>query len=149
MLKRLVVAEEEALVGGHRLDHVARHRVVAGRAQPFGQRGQVAQLLALQDRREAGLQQIELVGPDHQSGAALQQRREGVEGGGRQCLPHARAVRSSSSSFGAMRGSGRTAWHSPACATAPGMPQTTLVASSWAMALPPASMTRRVPARPS
>ena len=48
-----------------------------------------------------------------------------------------------------MRGSGSTAWHSPACATAPGIPQTTLVASSCATAPPPASTTRRVPASPS
>ena len=40
----------------------------------------------------------------------------------------------------AMRGSGKTAWHRPAREIAPGMPQTTLVASSWAIAVPPASM---------
>ena len=51
--------------------------------------------------------------------------------------------------MGASRGSGRTAWHSPAWAIAPGMPQTTLVASSCATAAPPACTTARVPARPS
>src|SRR4051794_4194173 len=80
MLKRLVVAEEEALVGGHRLHHLPRKRVIARLAQPFSERRQIAQLLALQDRRKASVQQIKLVGADHQSGTVLEQSGEGVEG---------------------------------------------------------------------
>jgi hypothetical protein len=79
MLERLVVAKEEALIGGHRLDHLADQRLVAGCAQPLGQRCQVAQPLALEDRREPRLEQIEFVGADHQPGTAFQQRREGFE----------------------------------------------------------------------
>ena len=41
--------------------------------------------------------------------------------------------------LGAISGSGSTAEHRPACATERGMPQTTLVASSCAMTLPPAA----------
>ena len=48
-----------------------------------------------------------------------------------------------------MSSNGNTALHTPAMAAAPGMPQTTLVASSWAITVPPASATAPAPASPS
>ena len=51
--------------------------------------------------------------------------------------------------FGAICSSGSTAEHTPAATAAPGMPQTTLVASSWAMTLPPALTISAAPSVPS
>ena len=78
MLERLVVAEEEAFVGGHRLDHVAHHRFSAATAQPLRQAAQIAQLLALQDRRQPRLQQVDLVlarSPDRSGFSAASAKR--------------------------------------------------------------------------
>ena len=52
---------------------------------------------------------------------------------------HGRSPGNSRTTFGAICSSGSTAEHMPASATAPGMPQTTLVASSCAITLPPAA----------
>ncbi len=51
--------------------------------------------------------------------------------------------------FGAIWSIGRTAQAWPPWATAPGMPQTTLVASSWAMTEPPAATMSPAPWAPS
>src|SRR6185437_1068947 len=149
MRERLVVAEEEAFVGGHRLDHVTYQHLGRRAPQALRQRIQISQLFPLDQPPEPGFQQVDLVLADDQPGARLQQGGERFEGIVGQGGTHVRAIRSISSSFGAMRGSGSTAWQSPAWATAPGMPQTTLVASSWAIAPPPALMTALVPASPS
>ena len=149
MLERLVVAEEEALVGGHRLDHLARQRIAAWRAQPVGQRGQIAQLLALQDRCEPGLQQIELVGTDHQAGAALQQvakvSKAAADSAWLMRAPSAasRAASARCAAAAAPRGTAPPARPRPAC------PRPRWSPRPARSALPPASTTRRVPARPS
>ena len=149
MLERLVVAKEEAFIRGHRFDDVARQRVGTRAAQAFGQGIQVRQFFTPQDGGQSGFQQIGLVLADHQAGACLQQLRERFKGVDSQNRAHDQLALSICSNFGAMSPRGSTAWHSPAVAMAPGMPQTTLVASSWAIAQPPASITARVPLSPS
>ena len=151
MLERLVVAEEEALVGGHRLDHLADQRLGAGCRSRSASASRSRKSFALAGSARAA----------SRAGRACPGRSRGRSGSSaawrtyrrRSCPGSAWLMRAPSAAaraaFGAMRGSGSTAWHRPAWATAPGMPQTTLVASSCATALPPASITRRVPASPS
>ncbi len=58
MLERLVVAKEEALVGGHRFDHLADQRFGRRCAQTISKCCEVAQLLAFQDGSEPCFQQV-------------------------------------------------------------------------------------------
>src|SRR6185437_15526141 len=51
--------------------------------------------------------------------------------------------------FGPIASSGSTSDGTPACTTAPGMPHTTLVASSWVIMVPPAAAIVRAPSVPS
>ena len=149
MMKRLVVTKEETFVGGHCLHHLARQRVAARAPQTLRQPVKVGQLLAFHDGGQPGFKQVELVNADDQAGFRFQQGGQGLEGERRQRRGHAWAPFSISRSLGAIFGNGSTALQRPAWATAPGMPQTTLDASSCPMAAPPASITFLVPAKPS
>ena len=127
MLERPCIAEEQGLVGGHRLDHLAhqRARFPAAAAPPPG-RVSPAIPCACGDRRQPVLEQVVLVRPTTmpercRTRAPRNSRSTGVI---RRFL-----ILASDSTVAAMRCSGSTAQQSPAVATAPGMPQTTLVAS--------------------
>lgn len=62
---------------------------------------------------------------------------------------HERSPQNNRTSFGAIWASGRMAEQIPALAAAPGIPHTTLVASSWAITLPPAATISLPPRMPS
>ena len=93
------------------------------------------------DRQQPAFDQILLVGRQHEAGALLEAAAQIIVIERR----HARPPENSRMIFGAISSSGSTAEHKPACATERGMPQTTLVASSCAMTLPPAATISAAP----
>src|SRR5580692_4608427 len=96
-------------------------------------------------RQQPAFHQILLVGRQHEARAFLQAAAQKIviERG------HGRTPANSRNIRGAISGSGSTAEHRPAWATERGMPQTTLVSSSWAMMLPPAAAMSVAPWVPS
>src|SRR5207237_4255633 len=78
------------------------------------------------ERGEPAFDQILLVGRQHEAGALPQEVAEVFVIERR----HGRSPRNSRTIFGAIASSGSTAEHTPAFAAAPGMPHTTLEASS-------------------
>src|SRR3546814_406674 len=139
------VAEEEGLVRDHRLDHLAdegRPRVLHQVANEPVDRAAVQ---AAGDRGEAALDQVGLVRRQDEAALPADQPRDEVEflRRHRSAPPAIRASRGPISDIPTI------SLQIPARATAPGMPQTTLVASSWAITRPPASTTARQPASPS
>src|SRR6188474_12530 len=95
------------------------------------------------DRQQPAFDEVMLLGRQHETGARLEKPAQKFVIMGR----HERAPRNSRDTFGAICSSGSTAEHTPAAIAAAGMPQTTLVASSWAMTLPPALTISAVPSR--
>src|SRR5262249_22560766 len=91
--------------------------------------GEVGHAVPARHRHQAAFSQILFFGSQHETGAFAQQLAEIVEilGG------HERSPTKSRVSLAAMSGSGSTAEQRPALVTCPGMPHTTLVASSCAM----------------
>src|SRR6516162_25088 len=147
IVERDLVAEEERLVGGHRLDYGGHQRPVLAGAQRLYEIAEAREVRLARDRKEPAFNQVLLVGREHETRALLQAAPQIVviERG------HGRTPANSRNIFGAISGSGNTAEHRPACATERGMPQTTQVASSWAMTLPPLatiSVAPRVPSVP-
>src|SRR6478609_1882670 len=105
----------------------------------MGKRGH---FFAARKRQQPAFQQILLLRREHDAGAKFHQFAQPVEiFRGHAATPENRRL-----SCGAISGSGSTAEQIPACATLPGMPQTTLVASSCAITCPPAATTSRAPA---
>ena len=76
MLERNLVAEEERLVGGHRLDHLDRERLGVRALQLLHQLAQAGEAGPARDRQQPALDQILLVGRQHEAGALLQQLAE-------------------------------------------------------------------------
>src|SRR6185437_11327265 len=144
VIERHLVAEEERLVGGHRLDHVGCQRLSAV-LQLLHQLRQSRQAGLARQRDQPAFDQILLVRREIEAGALLQQLAQELVIERR----HDRSPAKKRTSFGAIWLSGRTAAQMPALAAAPGMPQTTLVASSWAMTLPPAATISLPPRAPS
>src|SRR4051812_13814878 len=137
MIERDLVAEKISLVRGHGFDHV-HHQRRRGRAlHTANEFAEICKSIPPRDGKKAAFQKILLLGRERQAGALLQQLAQPVEilGG------HDRAPANSRFSRGAMSGSGSTAEQRPACATCPGIPQTTLVGSSCATTLPPVETT--------
>ena len=136
MIERHLVAEEQRLVGRHRLDHLDDQRLGVGALQLGDQPGEVEQAGLARDRQQPAFDQILLVGRQHEAGALLQQLAQDNRNRAAS-RPRLRGTTARSSARSASSGS--TAEHTPASTAEPGMPQTTLVASSCAITLPPAA----------
>src|SRR3546814_13335048 len=93
----------------------------------------------------AALQKIGFLLGDHEAGALVQQLRDVFE----VIHIHAADLIPNLRTLGPISRSGRTAEHSPLVATAPGLPQTTLLASSGATTGPPAAPASAAPSLPS
>src|SRR5262249_55426310 len=144
LLERDLVAEEKGLVGGHCLDHFGNERLGRG-AQSLHQGGKAGEPGLAGNGKQPAFHEILLAGGKREAGALLEHPAQELVVGG----SHDEAPVKSSSSFGAMRSSGSTAAQRPARATAPGIPQTTLLASSCATTLPPARTIAAAPSAPS
>src|SRR3954470_1016398 len=144
MIERDLVAEEEGLVGGHRLGDVDGQGLGAG-LDLLHQLADACEAVAARQRHQPALHQILLVGGQIEAGALAQQLAQifVVE------RAHDRTPANSWISFGAIWPSGSTAAQIPACVAAPGMPHTTLDASSCAITLPPAATICLPPRMPS
>ncbi len=66
--ERLRIAKEQGLVGGHRLDHLARQLGIVGcpdrAAQALGKRTEILQTFPSQQGSEPGFHQVKLVRPE-------------------------------------------------------------------------------------
>ena len=118
----------------------------SGRLQLGHQVGQIEQPGPARDRQQPALDQIVLVGRQHEAGALLQELAQIVvivraSRRGPQEQPRRPSARSD-------RAAAPPSTRRPATA-APGMPQTTLVASSCAITLPPAATISAAPCVPS
>src|SRR5262249_6094345 len=145
MLERDLVAEEEGLVRGHRLDDLDDQGLGAGGLELLDQPGEALNACFARHRQEPAFDQVLLVGRQRQTRALLEQLAQVivVERG------HARSPWNKRTTLGAIGSIGSTAEQSPALAAEPGMPQTTLVTSSWAMTLPPCATIVAAPCVPS
>ena len=72
-VERLLVAEEERLVGGHGLGDGNRERCVATFHDLVDQGFQVAQFLLARQRREPAFEEVGLVVTEHETGTFLQE----------------------------------------------------------------------------
>ena len=73
MLERNLVAEEERLVGRHRLDHLDREPLGARVAQPLHEVAQTGETGPARDRQQPALDQILLVGRQNEARTLPQQ----------------------------------------------------------------------------
>src|SRR5206468_7430293 len=129
-----LVAIEERLIRGHRLDHVdAQPLVVALELRQ--QVGERCESRLADEGCEPAFDQILLVGRQHEAGAVLEELAEIIVIERR----HDLSPRNSRTIFGPISSSGSTAEQTPAFAAAPGMPHTMLVVSSCAITVPPAA----------
>src|SRR6266700_3585087 len=144
MIERNLVAEEEGLVGGHCLHDLGRQRFRAA-FHFLDEFGNARQAGPARQRDQPALDQILLVGGEIEARALFQEPAQEII----ILYVHERSPENSRTSFWAIWLSGRTAAQIPAFAAAPGMPQTTLVASSWATMLPPAATISLPPRMPS
>src|SRR5262245_15015880 len=145
MIERDAIAEEEGLVGHHGLDHVHDQRLRILPLEIMDEGGQAIDAYPAGDRHEPALDQVLLVLRQDEPGPLLQEPPQIVEfEWGHDLLPEKRRM-----TIGAMRSSGSTSEHKPAWVTDPGMPQTTLVASSCAITALPAAVSTAAPLVPS
>src|SRR6266545_870431 len=145
MLERNLVAEEERLVGHHRLDHLDHEGLGVRSPQTLHQLGQAAKPGLARQRQKPALDQILLVGRQHEPGPLPQQFSKMIVVERR----HDRLPEKRRTTFGAIWSSGSTDEHRPALVTDPGMPQMTLDASSCAITAPPAATMEPAPRVPS
>src|SRR3546814_5714699 len=117
-----------SLVGGHRVGDVDRQGLVLLRPQGGNQGIDACEVPLARHRVQAALQKIGFLLGDHEAGALVQQLRDVFE----VIHIHAADLITNLRTLGPISRSGRTAEHSPLVATAPGMPQTPLGASSCA-----------------
>src|SRR3546814_21106517 len=96
-------------------------------------------------RLQAVLDEVGLLGGDHEAGLLLEHGRHHLE----VRRVHAARLMVCRCTQAAISPSGSTALHNPARATAPGIPHTTTVASSSATTVPPASTSTAPPFWPS
>ncbi len=125
-VERRAVAEEEGLVGGHRLDDRLVDRRIARELQGPDEVAQRREAEAPADGREAALDEVAFLRRQREAGPLLEVGPQIIEFD----VGHATCPVIKVRSAGPISGSGRMAWASPALATLPGMPQTVLVASS-------------------
>ena len=151
--ERVHVAEERRLVGRHRLDDEVAQRSAGRASQLVDQPGDALGAALAHERQQAGLDQVLLAALQHDGGALPHHgadvlevvRREAHD---RDHPPAPTAVRPRATRRVmalATAVTGRTSGVRPAWTTAPGMPQTTEVASSWTTTEPPASTMRAAP----
>src|SRR5215813_4098851 len=125
MIEGYLVAEKKCLVGGHRLNHLGDERLATA-LYPGDELADAGMSGLVRERNQAAFDQILLVGGQIETRALLQELTQILIVRGR----HDRSPANRRSSFGAIWFRGRIAAQIPACAAAPGMPHTTLVASS-------------------
>src|SRR5690349_20196260 len=128
MVERQLVAKEEGLVGGHRLDHLGDKRCRCFASQTVDELREIGHAVPARHRHQAAFRQILFFGSEHETGALAQQLAKIVE----VLRGHERSPTNSRVNLAAMSDNGSTAEQRPALVTCPGMPQTTLVASSCA-----------------
>ena len=124
LLERLDVAEEEGFVGGHRLDDVAHQRRVVALAQRRHQARHRRMAVLLRHRRELAFEEVGFLLGDGEARPLLEDARQKRE----IVAVHAAPRDATDATSGPISSSGRIAAQSPAAATAPGIPHTTLVA---------------------
>ena len=78
MLERALVAEEERLVGRHRLDDLYGERLGVGSLQFGNQAGEIEQAVLARDRHQPAFDQIVLLRRQHEAGADFQQLAEEI-----------------------------------------------------------------------
>src|SRR3954468_3533042 len=144
VVERYLVAKKERLVRGHGFDHFRDHPLGTG-LHLRDQLGDAGQPRASRQRYQSAFDEILLVQRQVQTGALFQQPAQILVIDRR----HARSPENNRTSLGAICSSGSTAAQIPAWAAAPGIPHTTLEASSWAMTLPPAATISLPPWVPS
>src|SRR5262249_30677721 len=145
LLERLAVAEEERLVRHQRVGEVAQQRRIAVLSQRGRQRVEAVQVVLARHRRQAAFDQVRLVAAEDEPRTVEDQLAEK----GKIVGLHTRPPVASFATWPAICDTGRMALQIPAVAAAPGMPQTTLVASSCATTVPPAFTTISPPLAPS
>ena len=148
IVERCAVAEEESFIGRHCFDDVANQRRFGRQFEPPHEAIDTVEIVTARQGRESAFDEILLVVVEAEAGIFGEEALQHIEGSNH-AAPRGRIPLRRPLTVAAIRPSGRTALASPACATAPGMPQTTLEASSCAMRLPPAATIARDPARPS
>ena len=126
ILERQLVAKEERFVGHHGFDDGRHQRLGVAALERSHQTAEAAEAGLAGDRQQAALDQILLVGGEDEARALLEAFAQKIVVERR----HERSPQNRLLTFAAMRSSGSTAEHKPACATDRGMPHTTLVASS-------------------
>ncbi len=78
MIERQLVAEEERLVGGHRLDHVGGERLGA-RTHLLHQLGNTRQIETTRQRQQPAFDQVTLLGGQIEPGAVFQKLAQKIE----------------------------------------------------------------------
>src|SRR5581483_5819866 len=145
MIERQLVAEEQRFVGRHGLDHTHDQAFVPAVAQLLDQRGKPNDSGATRHRQKPALRQILFVVAEDEPGPLLEEPAQIFIIVRR----HWRSPQNRRVILPAIRSSGSTAEQIPACTAEPGIPQMTLVASSWAITLPPLATISAAPRAPS
>src|SRR5262249_38735958 len=131
----------------HRLDDLDDQRLGGAVLELRDQFAEPGHAGLARDRQQAALDQILLFGRQDEAGPLLQELAQIVV----VLRCHGRSPENKRTTFWAIWSSGSTAEQIPALAAAPGIPHTTLVASSCAITLPPVvtiSVPPRVPSEP-
>src|SRR5262249_36749151 len=126
----------------HNLDD---QRLGAGVLEFQNQRAEAVEAGLARHRQEPAFHQVLLVGGQGETRALLEELAQVIVVE----RSHARSPWNKRTTLGAIWSSGSTAEHAPALVAEPGMPQTTLVVSSWAITLPPCAAMSTAPLVPS
>src|SRR5471032_2677721 len=144
-VERNLVAEEERFVDRHRLGDFRLERLRIRLPQAPDEIGDRSAAGAARHRHQAAFDQILFFRRENQAGALAQEFAQifVIE------RRHEQSPLTRRTTLDAISSSGSTAEHCPLCAAEPGMPHTTLDASSCAMTLPPPAAMSRAPSVPS
>src|ERR671913_1255069 len=157
----MTVAEPRCLVCCHRLDHLLVQGTLGRAAESGDEPVETILPAGPDDRQQAGLDEVLLPGLEGDRRAAMDELADVGEvgrGDAHELAPApsrelgeapSRARRSALTRSAAIAGSGRIRSARPAVATAPGIPQTIEVASSWTTISAPAARSRSLPRSPS
>src|SRR5262249_61533153 len=110
---------------GHRMNHLDRE-LVAAVSHLRDQLGEIPEAGLAGERQQAAFHQILLIAGEREARALFEQSAQEIV----IVRAHVRSPAKIRNSLGAISSSGSTVEHAPAWAADPGMPQTTLVASS-------------------
>src|SRR4051812_40379517 len=144
----MAVPVERSLFGRDGLNRLVLQQQRIRFPQPLHERFIRRQPVPAQDGFQARLDQVLLVLRDHDAAEGVNGLADLVERGSPQ-LHGVVPVPSSETTVGPMRSSGRISSTWLVAAAAPGMPQTTLVASSWAITYAPLRLSGPNPFAPS